>query len=103
MYIFKTDFSTDDFLKNKDNPLAVGYINQIDEACSRFRRIPINPLPFRAFRMFDEVGDRAVFEQSYFSRRQRLTMFMIRVWLYGEAEDITYGIISMRKRRIRRQ
>lgn len=88
MYIFKTDFSTKNFLDNKDNPLAAGYIRQIDEACSRFRGTPITPLPFRDYRLYDEVGDRAVFEKSYFSRRLRLTMFMMRVWLYGEADDI---------------
>lgn len=88
MYVYKTKLSKDNFLKNKENPLAKEYIKQIDEACNRYRNTPIEILNFSKFRLFDETGDRNVYQTVYFERRRKLLMLSLRVWLYGEKQDI---------------
>lgn len=88
MYIYKSKLCNDVFLKNVQHSLAQNYLNEIDIGCDRFRGTPIPSLTFSKFRLYDETGDRVIYEKDYFERRRRIVMFLLRVWLFHEEEDI---------------
>ena len=88
MYVYKTKLTNQNFLKNICNPLAATYLEEIHAGCNTFRGTPIESLDFSKFRLFDEIGDRSVYQKEYFKRRRRMSMFLLRVWLYKETDDI---------------
>ena len=88
MYIYKSKLKNDIFLKNSDNPLAKMYIDEINSFCEENRGKEYPALKFSKFRLFDETGDRAIFQKDYFYKRRVLSMFLLKVWLYKKAEDI---------------
>ncbi len=88
MYVYKSKLTNENFLKNAQNHTVAAYLNEINTSCDSFRGRPIPSLTFSKFRLFDETGDRAIYQQDYFERRRRLCMFLLRVWLFKEAEDI---------------
>lgn len=88
MYIYKTKLTPDVFLQSADNVLAKKYIDEINVSCDTFRGTPIPSLKLSKFRLFDEIGERAIYQQDYFARRRRLSMFFLRTWLYKEKDDI---------------
>lgn len=68
--------------------MVVKYIDEINSSCNKFRGESISSLKFSKFRLFDETGNRALYQEDYFKRRRRMSMFLLRVWLFKEAEDI---------------
>lgn len=88
VYIYKTKLSNETFLDNAKNTLVSKYIDEINGACNKFKNTAISSLNFSKFRLYDETGDRAVYQKDYFEHRRRLTMFMLRTWLFKEADDI---------------
>lgn len=88
MYIYKTKLSTNNFLKNSENPIAKRYIDEINSSCDKYRRATISTLLFSKFRLYEESGERSTYQRDYFDRRRRLSMFLLRVWLWGEERDI---------------
>lgn len=88
MYIYKSKFTNETFLKNSDINLAARFIDEINENCKEFRGTPIISAKLSKFRMFDEIGERAEYQEEYYERRRRLTMFFLRVWLFKEKDDI---------------
>ncbi len=88
MYIYKSKLDNSVFLKNSENPLAAKYIDEINSACNKFKGKPIHSLKFSKLRLYDETGERAVYQKDYYENRRRLSMFLLRVWLFGEDEDI---------------
>ena len=88
MYIYKSALSCTDFLKNTDEPLAKRYVECIDDMCNGYRDTPILSLPLSKFVLYDETGNRDIFQHDYYARRRRMAAFALRVWLYGKAEDI---------------
>lgn len=89
MYIYKSKFTNDTFLKNAHTPLAKRFISEINESCDKFRKTPIKALKLSKFRLFDEIGERAKYQEDYYERRRRLTIFFLRVWLFHEKDDIS--------------
>lgn len=88
MYVYKNSFTGDNFQKYKDHYAIKKYISYINERCDRFRGTPIEALTFSKFSMFDKIGDRRVYEQDYFTHRERALGFILRAWLYREEDDI---------------
>ncbi len=88
MFIFKSNLTAENFLKNLDNPFAKGYLEEINEKCEKFRNTPIKELDFSKLKLFEETGDRLTYESVYFERRDRHACFMLRTWLFHEEEDI---------------
>ena len=88
MYIYKSKLNNDVFLKNTNNSMVVKYIDEINSSCNKFRGESISSLKFSKFRLFDETANRALYQEDYFKRRRRMSMFLLRVWLFKEAEDI---------------
>ncbi|MBQ7572650.1 MAG: heparinase II/III family protein [Clostridia bacterium] len=87
MYIYKSSLSNTEFLENTSD-LAMAYKNQLDDICSAFRGTPIETLKYSKLALFDNTGDREIYQTDYFKRRERLVAFSIRSWLYGEKADI---------------
>jgi hypothetical protein len=52
----------------------------------REKNMPV--LPWSAFKLFDTNGNRTVYEQYYFERRQRLAILALSAWLWEKPEDI---------------
>ncbi len=88
MYIYKNNLSPARFLQSTQNSLAKLYLDDLETKYQSFKDMPIPELEFSKFRMFDETGDRAVYEKEYFARRRRLAILELRVWMYQEKDDI---------------
>jgi len=52
------------------------------------RERPVPAMPFSAWRLYDETGDRGRFEAPYFERRRGLVAAALGTWLRGEARDL---------------
>lgn len=88
MFLFKSSLSAESFLKNRENPLAKAYIEEINREREKFIGKPIPELEFSKLKLFEETGDRLIYEKNYFERRHRHACFMLRTWLFREEEDI---------------
>lgn len=88
MFIRKSKLSKKYFLEHANNELVRAYLDELNALCDKFKGTPITSLKFSKFRLFDETGDRANYENDFFEKRNRLTVFMLRVWLYGEESDV---------------
>ncbi len=88
MYIYKSKLSADNFFKNAENPLVKKFVGEINGSCDKFTNTPIQALKFSKFRLYDETGDRNVYQEDYYEIRRRMTMFLLKVWLYKEKDDI---------------
>ncbi|MBQ8231165.1 MAG: heparinase II/III family protein [Lachnospiraceae bacterium] len=88
MYIYKNEFTGQNFLKNLDHPLAAKYLADINTDCEEFRKAPIETLTFSKFKMFEKTGSRVEYEADYFKKRRRMSMFTLRAWLFKEEKDI---------------
>lgn len=90
----KVDLSIPESKKQEilNNPSLKTYLEQIDAKADHFRGKPIASLPYSAFKLFWETGDRKKFQgdqvTGYFPRRCRLAAFGLSAWLYGREEDI---------------
>lgn len=87
MYVFENDFTPNAYLQSDSN-LARRFAAQLQAACDAFAGTPIPELLPEDFALFEKTGDRHKYEEKYFARRKRLVAFLLRVWLYGKADDI---------------
>ncbi len=89
MYIYKTRLTSDKFINSTDSSLKPKFLDELNMKCDSFRGKPIPVLEFSKFRLYDETGNRRIYQKRYYrDLRTRLTSFGIRVWLYHEDEDI---------------
>lgn len=89
MYIYKTQLTTDNFINSTDTLLKPQYLDELNRRCDSFRGKPIPALEFSKFRLYDETGNRSIYQQRYYcDLRMRLTSFAIRTWLFHEEEDV---------------
>ena len=63
------DISTDAFYR--------GYIDEMKEAADRLLFLPVEPFKYSEYHMYQVNGNRLVYENNYFARRQRLCVFSI--------------------------
>lgn len=71
-----------------NNPMLGVTLSKLQKAAEAWRGKSIGALRFAAFRRFDTDGNRKAFENIYFERRSRLTVFGLMSWLYGRREDL---------------
>lgn len=75
----------------QNNKLLTPYIQYLKDLADRHRGTPIPSIPYSAFKLYPETGDRQVYEygeNGYFVRRGRLASFAALSWLYGREEDL---------------
>lgn len=65
------------------------YLSQIRDEAKRYRDTQIATLKFSEFRLFSEIGDREIYQKSYFERRGRLACLALAVWLWHDKDDIS--------------
>lgn len=73
-------------------PFIAKYLQSLEAYAEKFRGTPIPALPYSAFRLLYETGDRRLYEDGengYFPRRGRLAAFAALAWLYGRKEDLS--------------
>lgn len=72
-------------------PFCAPYLKSLTDFAESYRGKPIPELPYSAFRLYHDNGNRAVFEDGecgYFPRRGRLAAFGMLAWLYERPEDL---------------
>lgn len=88
MYIFDSKLSTKNFKKYENHPLAKEIRKEIETRCDAFRNTLIPITKYSDFKVFAESGERQAGQRDYFIRRNRLSAFLLKVWLDEKEEDI---------------
>lgn len=81
----------EDRLAIPNKPFIAPYLKSLTDYAEKFRGKAIPVLPYSAFRLFHDTGDRTIYEDGengYFPRRGRLAAFAMLSWLYGRKKDL---------------
>ncbi len=71
------------------NPALGSYLAELAAAAGEARSREIPSLPFSAYRLFEETGDRSRYEAPYFERRRALVALALSAWLWeGRVDDL---------------
>jgi len=72
--------------KLRNTPHLQNFLNEIRREAARVVSTPVPALPFSIFRLFEETGDRSVYQNAYFDRRRRLASLTITT-IIDETDD----------------
>jgi hypothetical protein len=70
------------------NQLLENSFTYLREQSEAFRKKEIPELSFGLFKLFDTNGNRTLFQDAYFERRERFLVYCLAAWLWKKPEDI---------------